>query len=82
MRRTLFRGLLIGLPVLLVLLAGTYFFLSQSKADTGSVQQTTIGKGITLSPVVDQLSQQVLTNMHDHAWNPDAMTRTPYCAAP
>lgn len=75
MRRPLFRLFLIGIPVLLVLMVGTYFFLSKAQVITGPTQQSTSGNKVTLSPVVDQLAQQVLTNMHSHAWNPNATTR-------
>ena len=38
-------------------------------------EPTRVGTPSTLSPTIDMIAQQVLTNMHLHAWNPAAMTR-------
>ncbi len=80
MRSTLFRLLSIGLAGLFVLLAVAYLlFWHQAQSAAQNTRTTTypvpsmhVG---TLSPIIDQLTQQVLTNMHLHAWNAGARTR-------
>lgn len=60
-----------------VLLTGCSFFNTSASASivpTPSFQNGLIQTG-TLSPGIDVLSAQVLTNMHLHSWNPNAMTR-------
>lgn len=63
--------------VMLVLLTGCSFLnanASVSVVPTLSLQNRLIQTG-TLSPTIDTLAAQVLTNMHLHSWNPNAMTR-------
>jgi len=50
-----------------------------TNASTGSIPTPTLQNGLiqpgTLSPTIDAEAAQVLTNMHLHSWNPNAMTR-------
>src|SRR5260370_36466626 len=71
--------------VLTVLIAGCAWFGVDAKAPgtptptpTPAVVSTTSPNPVkagTLSPAIDMLVQQVLTNMHLHAWNPMAMRK-------
>jgi len=69
--------------VLTVLIAGCTWFGVDAKAPstptpTPAIVSTTSpnpAKAGTLSPAIDMLVQQVLTNMHLHAWNPMAMSK-------
>src|SRR5216683_2220373 len=69
--------------VLTVLIAGCTWFGVDAKAPstptpTPAIVSTTSpnpAKAGTLSPAIDMLVQQVLTNMHLHAWNPMARSK-------
>lgn len=80
------RGAILILATLLVVLAGLLGLLGYSlvTANRDSQQgtptplpaiQLTPAQVGTLSPTIDTLTRQVLTNMHLHAWNPNAKTR-------
>jgi hypothetical protein len=80
MRYRLLRLISIGLAAMLVFIAVAYLFFwhqldSAAQNTNATTNQTPPIKVGTPSPVIDQLTQQVLTNMHLHAWNPGAMTR-------
>lgn len=80
MRYPLLRILSISLAAILVLLTVAYLLFwhqSQSAAQhttTITYQDPSMQVG-TLSPIIDQLTRQVLNNMHLHAWNSNARTR-------
>jgi len=69
--------------ILTVLITGCAWFAVDAKAPgtptpTPAVVSTTSPNPVkvgTLSPTIDMLVQQVLTNMHLHAWNPMAMSK-------
>lgn len=62
---------------LALLVTGCSWFRSNTSAHSNPT--TTAQNGLiqvgTLSPKIDAVTAQVLTNMHLHSWNPNAMTR-------
>jgi hypothetical protein len=71
------KGMLI-LPVLLIVLAGCWPFTQDPLPSSVPTHVPTLQTGPSqigaLSPVIDAVAQQVLTNMHLHGWNPHAVT--------
>lgn len=65
-------------PVLLVVLTGCWPFPQNQSASSQPTAVPTLQTGAsqigTLSPTIDAMVQQVLTNMHLHGWNPRAVT--------
>ena len=74
MRRTLYRKVrYLFLPFLFVLITGCSFFGTDASATSPrpshqKIQPNQVG-------TVDTLVEQVLTNMHQHAWNPQAQIK-------
>jgi hypothetical protein len=75
--RLVYMGLMLALVVLTAGCSGDPQASGASTptpAPTITVPPSSLKVG-TLSPVVDMIVRQVLTNMHLHAWNPQAMSR-------
>src|SRR5260370_1047518 len=65
-------------PVLLIALTGCWPFTQNSSPSSIPTPlptlQTAPSQIGTLSPAIDTIAQQVLTNIHLHGWNPNAVT--------
>lgn len=65
-------------PVLLIALTGCWPFTQNSSPSSTPTPLPTLQTGPsqigTLSPAIDTIAQQVLTNIHLHGWNPNAVT--------
>ncbi len=73
------KRIILVLPVLLIALAGCWPFAQNSpNGNPTSVSVPTIQTGSPvigkLSPTIDTLAKQVLTNIQMHGWNPKAVT--------
>ena len=73
------KELMLILPVLLIVLAGCSPFTQWSSTLSEPTPLPTLQTGPstvgTLSPAIDAIVQQVLTNIHLHGWNPNAVTQ-------
>ena len=64
------------LLTLTVLVVGCAWFADTTSASRGTPPiQKRPTRVVTQSPAIDTVVTQVLTNMHQHAWNPNAMIR-------
>jgi hypothetical protein len=66
----------LGFSFLAVLLAGCSFLGSTpQQGQSKPIQNQATNTRAALSPTIDAVAEQVLSNMHLHSWNPGAQTR-------